>query len=397
MKKTNIIRIICFLLIFALLVQGTTLFFKASDTNTLISLRALDNEYPNDIDVLVLGQSDVYTGFVPTVAYDEYGYSSFAYGMSAIPASIMPAVLEHASLKQHPKVLLVEITAFSKPDKYFDRTAELHSYIDNLPIGKERLDFIKKYVSDDKKEQFFRPTATYHSNWKMSDECVKRSLVRFMSRTQKRNVLKGFSASARKLEKPITKKDKDFCFDTKSREYLDSFIQTCKDNGYENVLFVRFPHVRKIQNKDAMKEIEKTIKESGYDFLNLNDKNKKLGIDVMKDYYGADHMNLYGAEKNTRYLSEYLVKHYDLQKHTDPEFLERWDGYSKDANVILDYGRKQLKNNTGNRTFEYCFLFDKLEAQVNKIIPQSVRNSKKKHHKGHKRPKKETDSQNKKA
>lgn len=388
MKKNTKIRVICFLLIFALLVQGTTLFFKASDTNTLVSLRALDNEEPNDIDVLIMGQSEVYTGFVPTIAYDEYGYSSFAYGMSAMPASILPAVLEHASLKQHPKVLMVEITAFSKPDKYYERNAELHSFIDNLPIGKERLDVINKYIPEDRKAQFFRPVSTYHDNWKMPDVCASNALVRFMTATHKRNVLKGFSASARKMTKPINKKDTSFCFDTKSREYLERFIQTCKDNGYENVLFVRFPHGRKIKNKEAMKEIEKTIEDSGYDFLNLNDKSKKLGIDTMKDYYGADHMNLFGAEKNTRYLSEYLLKHYDLQPHTDPEFIERWNGYSEDAHVILDYGRNQLKNNTDSRTFEYGILLDNITNKVAKVFPMVAKQKKggKKHHKRHKRP-----------
>lgn len=364
MKK---IKYIAFILVLALLLAGVTTLLKASDTNTIISMKGLDDEVPNDIDVLLLGQSDAYTGYIPTEAYKEYGFSSFAYGLSAMPSSIFPAVLEHATKNQNPKVLVVEITAFAKEDKYYNKTAELHSFIDNIPWSKERYHYIKDYVDEDKQEEFFRPIATYHNNWKMPVVCGRTAFVRLMNATHHRNVLKGFSASAFKAKKKYHEKDKHFVYGKKSEEYLNRFIASCKDAGYENVLFVRFPHCKKIENQDSMDRIQQTIEDAGYDFLNLNDANKKLGISIKNDYYSSDHMNPHGAEKNTLYLGQYIMDHYSLPDHSnDAEFIKRWDGYAKDADAILEYGEKQMKKNNQVRIYEYCITMDKITKKFHK-------------------------------
>jgi hypothetical protein len=361
--KKNTKRIVCFVLVFLILLQGIITFLKIADTNTLISMKGLSYEKENDHDVIFLGQSDVYTGYIPTQAWKEYGYSSFAYGLSAMPATMFPSALDEISINQHPKVLVVEITAFAKKDKYYNRSAETHSWIDNLPMGKNRLKTIFTAIPKEKRKEYFSPVSTYHNNWKLPRICARTAFVRVMNTFHRESILKGFSVTA-DTNKKKHKKYREFTFTKKDETYLKEFMEHCKELDYENVLFVSFPHVEKIKNEKAIEQIEHTVTEAGYDFLNLNSELELLDLDEKNDFYSDEHLNLYGAQKLTSYLGEYLTQHYDLTPRRDADFVKRWDENSQKADEILEYGREQMEKKSRKRIYEYSLQAEKLSSLV---------------------------------
>ena len=64
MKKKKIIGYIAFVLIFCVLLTGTYLFLKLTDINTLVAIKGYEYEKENELDVVMFGQSEVYTGKV---------------------------------------------------------------------------------------------------------------------------------------------------------------------------------------------------------------------------------------------------------------------------------------------------------------------------------------------
>lgn len=364
--KKNTKKLICFVLIFALIFQSIMTFLKIADTNTLISMRGLAYEKENDYDVIILGQSDVYTAFIPTEAWKQYKFSSFAYGLAAIPSTMFPSMLNEISKKQRPKLLVVEITAFSKQDDYYERSAETHSWIDNLPLSKNRYETIRTAIPKEKQKEYFQPISTYHNNWKLPRTCARTAFVRFMTTVHRESILKGFSCSAHVPDRKY-KPDKKFTFTKKDKKYLNEFIAHCKEMDYDNVLFVRFPHMREIVDQQALSDIETVVTDSGYDFLDLNSTYDLYDIDPNTDFYNCDHLNLYGAEKFTTYFGKYLQEHYNLTPRTDEEFIKRWDENSKKADLILEYGREQMEKNSNKRIYEFSLEAEKLSQ----IIPLS--------------------------
>ena len=52
---------------------------------------------------------------------------------------------------------------------------------------------------------------------------------------------------------------------------------------------------------------------------------EELGLDFDKDFYNSKHVNFIGAEKYTRYLTDYIAAHYGLPDHRDQEGYESWE------------------------------------------------------------------------
>ena len=76
------------------------------------------------------------------------------------------------------------------------------------------------------------------------------------------------------------------------------------------MLFARFPHRTVIENYDAVfAKLEAVVHEYGYDFANFDTQMDAIGLDPLNDFANAEHLNIFGAEKFTPYLADYLAQH----------------------------------------------------------------------------------------
>lgn len=350
--KKKIFKYICFILIFCVLLTGVINFFKLSDASTFICMKGFSYEKENELDVVLLGQSEVYSGFIPTLAWEEQGFTSFDYGLSGMPANIFLPALDEIEKKQKPKVLVVEITPFARKDEYFERYGKMHTWIDNLPITKARFDCIDKYVPEEKREEFYKPISTYHNNWKMVARCASFARTKILTIVNQHTKMKGFNVLSTQMGEKA-KIDKNFTFCEGGEDYLYDFIDKCKEYGIENVLFVRIPHARTIKDKDAVTKIENIVTAAGYDFIDYNEDYDSFGINPLTDFANNDHFNVFGAEKFTREFSKLLVEKYNLKPEHDEDCINRWNEDSKYADEIIEYGRQQTKDMTTRRIYEY--------------------------------------------
>ena len=63
----------------------------------------------------------------------------------------------------------------------------------------------------------------------------------------------------------------------------------------------------------------------GYEFLNTNDHYREMGIDFSTDFYNAGHVNVYGAQKYTRFVADHIKGKYSVPDHRGDKDYEEWD------------------------------------------------------------------------
>ena len=123
MKNThirNLLRSAAFLLLLALLLQGTALLLRPRDNTEdagmeLQRLHGFLGEPDDTIDVIFLGDSEAYSGYSPLEMWDTCGFTSYICAISGCSLDDDYAFLLEATAHQHPKLVVMEaLPAFRK-------------------------------------------------------------------------------------------------------------------------------------------------------------------------------------------------------------------------------------------------------------------------------------------
>ena len=106
--------------------------------------------------------------------------------------------------------------------------------------------------------------------------------------------------------------------------YLEKIRKLCEKNGTK-LLLVSTPSPINC-NYARHNSIEAYAREKGLDFLDLNLKTEEIGINWKTDSLdNGDHLNYSGADKVTRYLSNYLTQNYTFPDHRGEKTYRTWD------------------------------------------------------------------------
>ncbi len=69
-------------------------------------------EPEDSLDVVLIGASQLYTGYSAPLAWRDYGFTSYPLTVSNIPARLYGSLLTEAVDRQHPKLIVVDIDGF---------------------------------------------------------------------------------------------------------------------------------------------------------------------------------------------------------------------------------------------------------------------------------------------
>ena len=130
-------------------------------------------------------------------------------------------------------------------------------------------------------------------------------------------------------------------------EYLEKMRQVCADSGIELVL-VKTPtnSWRYPWYGEWSEEIDGYAASSGLSYYDLTEKTDEIGIDLLHDTYdGGLHLNVYGAEKTTRYFGE-ILKQYINNNNTDDKTDEVWKAKTE---RYYNERNKSLEKNSDDR------------------------------------------------
>ncbi|MCR5113183.1 MAG: hypothetical protein K6A63_04535 [Acholeplasmatales bacterium] len=295
MKKKIIKAIIFHVLLIGALIITAFLLIPSVDAKEerAIGFQRAEN---TNLDIVCLGNSDLYSGYIPSLMYEKYGYLSYNSGKSKV---LPHKVLEYAEKLykyQNPELLIVEIDFLTgKPKKegknVFKKVYENHDFWRQKP-NQEILD-LKGYV--------------------FSKDIVP------LDKKNNEKLLKSHLGK-------INHKNFDIVLEIKS---------LCEKHNTK-LMLLEMPSYTSWTD-DLHNQVSSFAAENEIDFLDLNyndDFVSQYSFDSQNDFRdGGNHLNVYGAIKATSYIGEYIQKYNITPNGQNKSFDKAVDLFYKKLNA----------------------------------------------------------------
>jgi hypothetical protein len=299
-------------------------------------------EKKNSLDLVIVGSSEVYNDYVPPLAYEKCGITSYIYGFQADPASLWSYQLREIERTQNPEIVLIECNGASYDKDKLDNPAEVRFMTDDMPLSLNKIELIHDKATEGKPSYFF-PFLKYHTHLIPSKDILNKRLL------EKRgfHILGGAQARITGETNLSTEfidvtGDKSIAeLDPDAEMYLRDFLEQCKKSDIEHIVFVRFPHRPTTANYLSFQRhhrMEQIIEEYGFDYIDFDAQKEEMGINEETDFLDCEHMNSYGARKLTEYMVPYLMERYQLEpEKQSAEVTRRWERSADYYNHLYEY------------------------------------------------------------
>jgi len=360
LKFTALITLLLFIFFFA---QEYLYNYQSYDTHRL---EKFYEEEENSLDVVFIGASEVFAGYAPGYAYDQYGYTSYMYAMDANQGSLYLSQLKEILKHQNPEILFVDLYGFLRSDDsvLFD-DARLRIYTESIPYSLNRIQTILQFPCEEKLSFLF-PLIMHHSNISGLDDHIKGLYYRSRLET-KPTSLKGVSTRTvvytgngdpGEAFDPAT-----YCLTENSKAYLVEFLNYCKEKNL-NIVFTNFPRNLADETNHSLlfllKQAEAIVDQYGYPIWNLQDEVETIGIDKKLDYYNEHHLNIYGQVKLTDYIGSKVISEYGLTPRAQSESNKlEWETCASNTREFIQMAMEAIQSGNDLSIFETanCWVF----------------------------------------
>ncbi len=341
-KLTRAARVFAFCLSTILLFCALSDGMISLEITSTSSIKGLYHQKEDSLDALVIGASEVYTSYAPTIAWEKYGYTSYSLACPSAPGNVYKYFLAEALKTQKPKVVAFEINGFLVNDDYFKSESRLRKSVDNLKWSKNKVDMINNLIPKESRRSYFFPLEAYHDEWRHPARITSNLGVRFFMALHGANYTKGYGSRSTILKQKKRSRDGKFCFTKLGESYLRDLLEYCKGQGLENVVFYRAPHARYKKNRESLDKVFEIVESYGYQTIDYDRDLSELGISLKKDFYDKEHLNAYGVEKFTTIFGEYLSTQFDLKSEHTQAVVDDWNLSAKKTNAMLEECRADI-------------------------------------------------------
>ncbi len=282
------------------------------------------------LDAVYLGTSTTYASWLAPYAFENYGITVYSMASAAQPLFASKYIIDDMKRKQSDALYIINITHYLVDyEKYLPNFIETYPLTVNKPFMTAGLCRIGN-ISAKKTVEMFFPILKYHEKW---------SELTFCDFLSKKDKYKSASYYKSFLKKSKNVKGIQLDFETKEslsdRDYngLTDLMNYCKKNNIK-ALFVIVPQGESCSDRAGKQNTTVSILESrGFDVLDLRRYTEQMNIDPKNDFYNAQHMNINGAKKVTKFMSEFLIEKYgfsDKRGNAD---------YSDWAEAVSEYNK----------------------------------------------------------
>lgn len=282
----------------------------------------------NQIDVVFMGASHVDYAIMPYSIWEQSGIPSFNYAQPAQNMWVTWHYLNELLKTQKPKVIFLE-TRYLYVFNHEKKQQDDHSFfsIDAMKWSETRWKAsLDAYTRKKLVPYTLFPISNYHLIWMKYIETSKRILSG--NYVQPKKILSPQYTMGYQYRSEVFKYQPsvELSYSTLSSPhgsieyisgdnllYFNLFVEKCKKENIQIVLFkVPYPGAENdLMEVKTEIGIELIAKENNLPYLNMGLKAKELGIDWNTDLFDIDHLNVLGAEKFTKYITEYLLNHHD--------------------------------------------------------------------------------------
>lgn len=329
----------------------------------VFELKAVDGSYPaqmfykqeeNSIDVLCLGSSHTYSNINPAVLWDEHGMASYNLAGSNQPLWNTYYYFREALKYQQPELVVLDVyRAVENQDYQDDARVAMNTF--GLRYSENYMEALEVSIEDEESYlDYLLRYPVYHSRYQ---ELKKRDFLPYNGDYNAENY-KGLNLNCISTTYyegfPDVTDVKDVGIMTeKTEEYLRKIIELAKEEEIP-LLLVSAPYMGVTQeDKMVYNCVELVAEEYDVAFVDFNEYFNEIGFDPATDFAESSHLNYYGNEKYTRFLGDYISKHYEVTDRRGDENYASWEANS-------DFYHKHSSNVDLKKTTDLKEYFAKL-------------------------------------
>ena len=271
------------------------------------------------IDAVFMGTSHVYGGVNPDVIWEEYGYACFNMAVSGQDRNSCVHHLKEVLKTQSPRVVMVDIYAAAfernhvQANVYRNMFALRPSYnaveliCENIPAG-ERADYLLGFP-------------IVHTRYK---ELNKYDFVPYVPSVFGRGFCIRYGITEVTHNPSVCLNRTKTALDEGQRRWVEELCALSKEHDFELVLML-LPYEMSLEERMMFNGVFSYGADLGATVLDLNEYREEIGYDYTRDFLDASHLNIYGAEKTSRFLGEVLSGQYALADHRGDPAYEFWE------------------------------------------------------------------------
>jgi len=336
----NFIKTIIFIIILIGILMVLNKLFSPIGTyeGSWYSAGAMQDMYlqpKNTIDVLYVGDSNVYSGISPLEIYDRIGITGFSASTPQQDVIGSYYIAKEFLKTQHPKAVMLDTSEFFTNAHEFTELG-IRSEIDFMKWSKNKLDAINDEdlkLSKDEKLTYLMPILKFHTRYTKLTEFDIRKMYRKSEISYKGYLYdKGVKKYERKRKRSKTEKDEQEDLTTNSNKldipyYITKKVtllkEYCKNNDSELVL-ISMPTTDEL-SYDKYLKLKELAHEMKLKYFNLNYEVEEQ-IDWTTDTYdGGVHLNIYGAQKVANHICKFLMDNFEIENKKDDIAYKKWN------------------------------------------------------------------------
>ena len=333
--KQSIIRIICFLLILAMVLGYTNRVFQLKHSDGIYSLTKFYELEDNSVDVLILGSSHAFENFNTGVLWDSYGMASYILAGSMQPMWNTYYYLKEALKTQTPELIILEGYLTMWDQDYMEDSTTIKNNF-GLKWSKNKIDSLKASVPRERWAEFFLSYEQYHTRY------TELSAADFLPNQNNRlyDDWKGFGCNMKTT--PLDSIDvsaltQKMPLHTKTEQYYRATIELALQNSIPIVVIIS-PYAGIQEDEHRRHNSAGDIAaEYGIPFLNCNTLIDEIGLDYTIDAGDPAHLNYRGNQKFSRYIGAYLKDNFQISDRRGQETYASWQRSA-------DFTRQMIKD-----------------------------------------------------
>ena len=259
-------------------------------------------------DVLFIGDCEIFESFIPAILWEEYGISSYLRGGAQQLTWHSYYMLKDALRYETPKAVVFNVYAlkYGEPQKEaYNRMA-----LDGMEWSSVKAEAISASMTEE--EDFLTyvfPFFRFHSRWSeltaedLTYALAEKPLVSDSGYLMQTGIVPAHTQAQLTPEELL-----DYTLPAASMEYLDRMRELCAEHDIELILVKAPTNFWRYHWYDQWDDqITAYAAEHGLAYYNLIPEADAIGLDMSTDTYDAGaHLNVYGAEKLTRYFGAIL-------------------------------------------------------------------------------------------
>ena len=232
-------------------------------------------------------------------------------------------LLREALKTQTPRAVVLSICSL----RYAEPQSEAYNRmtLDGMRLGREKFEAVRASLLPEESElSYYVPLLRYHDRiFELTGEDA-RYMLRGPELTYNGYLMRTEQVPYTRL--PSAPVLKDASFGEKPVAYLDRIVDLCREKGIELIL-IKSPCLYPAWYEEWDRWLEDYAERNGVEYINAIPRMEEMGIDLKTDTYdGGIHLNVYGAEKYTRWLGQHLADRGLVQdQRLDPVVAARYD------------------------------------------------------------------------